>query len=828
MARYKYTISIHYINGDSNLEIKSENIKKLFIDNDYVNKNMPTMYCTLSLDKNFYDMMLLNASTATLLLSVYKMDVDDSTATKTVVYNDNCEYFVKGDINYNKEIDYSGDNSKKEDIYKEAYIGLMFKSCIERNKQTNNTTIKDSTMMNAVGSYLQSVPTLIEPFTYNDKIAQLVVPPQTSLANTIAFFNNVKVFYPTKYRVYFEPDCLYLVSSSGKATQKSTDKYPTVRFTIRAINDTYANTLGMQESGDEKCYSIDVNVKDTVYNIDNDTAKGFNNIASIINPSKSHSLSALSSVQNVMTDINNITGGISKVVNDQLSLLKDIPSSLSNMKVVFNKSVNTTGTLSAGNVSAIKSAITAIQAMPEKDTTSTGSGGTSTTTKGLSADAKKKIVDQLNKYVDDINSNSSEYQKLNTNFASEMNGMLKNVSSVTNVPSLLKCVQSINAQDNIGLVKGSILSIKSLVSTSSTNCTNKLMPAVNQGQAIISDSEAAISVISSSGIEAAKVDSSISTLQKNNAALKEEVNTVSIQLGKYSDFPIKIGNMTEGFAPYVQKLENVNINLKAQFTSLKNDISTIGTEAKSLLKSITDSGTAAIKQLKEDGLSLAALTDIKNDVNAVRNLESIGKLGISKFDIKLNFGKSNGTGTNIYKITNDNANKIKNIKSELENSLNAFIINKNDLDVSALNMNLEYIIKNYDSHSNKDGRFLLDRKLEIYVREDDKFVCCTQLAFRKLADDTTGASAAAKNTSISSNIETTEMKATKSAEELVSNAETIFANIKKSGYSLNSILSNAEKINEVNKAYKSMTQAPDSMSSNDKTIKDIEAMTTMH
>ena len=66
------------------------------------------------------------------------------------------------------------------------------------------------------------------------------------------------------------------------------------------------------------------------------------------------------------------------------------------------------------------------------------------------------------------------------------------------------------------------------------------------------------------------------------------------------------------------------------------------------------------------------------------------------------------------------------------------------------------------------------------------------------------------------------------AEELVSNAETIFANIKKSGYSLDSILSNAEKINEVNKAYKNMTQSTGSMSYNDKITKSIESMTVLH
>jgi hypothetical protein len=112
-------------------------------------------------------------------------------------------------------------------------------------------------------------------------------------------------------------------------------------------------------------------------------------------------------------------------------------------------------------------------------------------------------------------------------------------------------------------------------------------------------------------------------------------------------------------------------------------------------------------------------------------------LGIPKIDAKLNIGGSledDVAKNKIVRINNDNPNMVKNMKADLETSSTLLSINKNDLDTSALTINKEYIIKNYDVHSDKDGRFLLARKREIYMREDTSFVMNTILEFKKLKD----------------------------------------------------------------------------------------------
>ena len=76
----------------------------------------------------------------------------------------------------------------------------------------------------------------------------------------------------------------------------------------------------------------------------------------------------------------------------------------------------------------------------------------------------------------------------------------------------------------------------------------------------------------------------------------------------------------------------------------------------------------------------------------------------------------------------------KNVKSELESMINQLSVNKYDLDPSVFTPNKRYLVKNYDAHNNKDGKFLLNKKTEVYVREDDTFTCNTMLDLCKVVE----------------------------------------------------------------------------------------------
>ena len=746
MARFKYYIEMNYLPGNDAakaIKIASENIRKLFIDHNFVESNMPTMYCMLNVDKSLFDKIVLGAKTDTVVLTVYKSNISTNAETKEIVYTGVCEYFLNHDINYNKDIDYSDYSNakdKRKDVYTEVNIGLMFKECIERNKQTNNKTVKDSTMMNIVASLFTGQPALIEAFTYNDKFDQLIVPPQETLSKAVAFLNDTKVFYDTQYRLFFEPDCAYLVSSSGKPVAKKDDKYDTVRFIIHNPSDRRAAIVGMQEDSKSKSYVIQINALDTRYNVDANMGKQFNSIEAIINPGKEQSLAALSSMQKVMNDINQIGSGIQTVVKDSLKDLERIPSVMSKMKTGFNKiDLDSDGTSTAA-VKAMDELIKQINAMPDEDkTTTTGSdsSATTTTTKGLSKEKKKEYTDTIAADKEIVKKNVKNYKNIHKDYSKSMKTTTGIMGAITGMPGILGGVSPINAQGNIGELKNAMKFIKSDSNDLALQCTNVLMPYSNVMNSAASACTSALKMVEYSGIEADKVKDPVETLKDCKTTFSGYASTTSLNISTQAGFPLQFKNMQVDFEPYVQKMSNVSVNLKAQFTTLKQDMETVGENAKSMLKTIQNAGNDAASILKSNNLSLSSLKDLKNDINAVKDIASIGKLGISKLNFKLDFGKGgSGTGAAIYKIKNDNPNKLKNIKFEMENKLNTFSLNKNDLDISVFNINKKFIIKNFDAHTDKDGTFLLDRKIEIFMREDDKFLCNCQMQFRLIPSNT--------------------------------------------------------------------------------------------
>ena len=85
-------------------------------------------------------------------------------------------------------------------------------------------------------------------------------------------------------------------------------------------------------------------------------------------------------------------------------------------------------------------------------------------------------------------------------------------------------------------------------------------------------------------------------------------------------------------------------------------------------------------------------------------------------------------------MPNDNTNLLKQLKHQVELSASRISVNKNDLDTTVLTPNKVYTIKNYDTHSKEDGKFLLTKKREIYIRTDDTFTLNTILELQKLPD----------------------------------------------------------------------------------------------
>lgn len=85
------------------------------------------------------------------------------------------------------------------------------------------------------------------------------------------------------------------------------------------------------------------------------------------------------------------------------------------------------------------------------------------------------------------------------------------------------------------------------------------------------------------------------------------------------------------------------------------------------------------------------------------------------------------------RIQNENVNMAKNIRAASESNTYTVQLYKDNIDGSVFNPNLEYVIRNYPGYSNRDGRFLLLSKDEVFFREDVEFAGTTVFTFKFLA-----------------------------------------------------------------------------------------------
>ena len=87
------------------------------------------------------------------------------------------------------------------------------------------------------------------------------------------------------------------------------------------------------------------------------------------------------------------------------------------------------------------------------------------------------------------------------------------------------------------------------------------------------------------------------------------------------------------------------------------------------------------------------------------------------------------------RLPNDNTTLLNNIKSDMNNSMTTIMVSKSDIDMSIFTINKKYFIKATDTYGDSyNGEYLLIRKREIYIREDDTFTGDVALTFNKLSD----------------------------------------------------------------------------------------------
>ena len=490
--KYEYDISMKWTNTDDKgavdtFDISPDNIVMLSMDNNYEEALMPVMYARLSIDKKDMDKMVQHAKTATIIMTLSKMkaekDSTDGTEKGKAItpYSGEMSYFIDKDINYNTDIDYAGFNKDTSDKLETFAIGLMFKECITANKQTNNTTFINTDPFNAILSFIKSTPLLVEKFDHNEPIPQLIVPPQESLYKTVEFFNNTAVFYNTDYRFYIEPGCIYLQSTSGNPVQKSSEPATDVLFDIKAVDDETAEIEGLMYDDEKKLYMATLNVKDTVYRIDNNTTKLYNQIATILDPSKNNTIVMLDQVNEAMNKIKKTVNSIKSTIVDKAKQMAGIPSDTYDQECKLKDHAIQAQSIADKCTTEVTKGINIVKAIPEN----TGSES-ATNQYVLSAKDKKMYLEKLDKKFKELEEAKKSIPKVPEEFGKNKQLLTQAMGKLTGLSGLLGGVSPINAPDNIDATKKELDQTKETIAKQEKELTTIVQKEV-EAQAKIVD-----------------------------------------------------------------------------------------------------------------------------------------------------------------------------------------------------------------------------------------------------------------------------------------------------------------------------------------------------
>ena len=773
--KYEYYIDLYYNCKDYNEPklIDQKNIKSLTIYKEYDKYNMPIATMNLHIDKKFADNIIKNSKTATMIMAVYKYQLDNNAAIKQLYFKHEFSYLTDDDTNKTEDIDYAKTDSKdedREDVYRILKLGLISKKLVDRNLSPNNATIYKSSMQNIIVDLLNiGEPLLIEPFTETELVEQLIIPPKESLSKTLDYLNTIRVFYNTGYRFFMDLDNIYLVSKSGKATLRNVDKYATIKFNLSDIGGKEEAILeGFRDDDKTKSYIVDIPTTDIKYGKDNITDKELNGFTAVIDASKTVQQSylknsrAFGGIFGVYQNIMNTMNAIKKVSSSVRQVVKNIHQTTDTIKGNFNQIVEQ----AKESKSVIDTVATQAEALL-RELPKTALDGTAEVV-GLDGVVRKSdtnIKDVLTNIIKHTvvmqTTSTNTVEKSEDKFSKFKEAYTGQIYHIENFGSLVGAISPINFTDNTAQLTKEVSKLPEKKEQSKIHFKESMTDFNTEYTKYITSNEIIVNSLNDTP------DKLFYVTKKDNTGKAIETHELDLralksnlpELVKNLDFSkMKLSDM-KGFAEQMKNSLKLNANvgdgLKKQIAATREipkDFSKQILEgANTYVKSLQDTKNIAIANTKNSIInttkSLGALKSNLSSlyqsgstaISGISDMSKVGTNGESMIDVALDLtdivedlGKRK-----LIRIPNDNMGLIKNFKHALELKSVYLSLSKQQLDNSIFNMNLKYLINNNTKEHKEDTTdYIMLSKIEVYTNQGERFLATTNMTFAKLPKST--------------------------------------------------------------------------------------------
>ena len=773
--KYEYYIDLYYNCMDYKEPklIDQKNIKSLTIYKEYDKYNMPIATMNLHIDKKFADNIIKNSKTATMIMAVYKYQLDNNAAIKQLYFKHEFSYLTDDDTNKTEDIDYAKTDSKdedREDVYRILKLGLISKKLVDRNLSPNNATIYKSSMQNIIVDLLNiGEPLLIEPFTETELVEQLIIPPKESLSKTLDYLNTIRVFYNTGYRFFMDLDNIYLVSKSGKATLRNVDKYATIKFNLSDIGGKEEAILeGFRDDDKTKSYIVDVPTTDIKYGKDNITDKELNGFTAVIDASKTVQQSylknsrAFGGIFGVYQNIMNTMNAIKKVSSSVRQVVKNIHQTTDTIKGNFNQIVEQ----AKESKSVIDTVATQAEALL-RELPKTALDGTAEVV-GLDGVVRKSdtnIKDVLTNIIKHTvvmqTTSTNTVEKSEDKFGKFKEAYTGQIYHIENFGSLVGAISPINFTDNTAQLTKEVSKLPEKREQSKIHFKESMTDFNTEYTKYITSNEIIVNSLNDTP------DKLFYVTKKDNTGKAIETHELDLralksnlpELVKNLDFSKMKLNDMKGFAEQMKNSLKLNANvgdgLKKQIAATREipkDFSKQILEgANTYVKSLQDTKNIAIANTKNSIINTTkSLGALKSNlsllyqsgstaISGISDMSKVGTNGESMIDVALDLtdivedlGKRK-----LIRIPNDNMGLIKNFKHALELKSVYLSLSKQQLDNSIFNMNLKYLINNNTKEHKEDTTdYIMLSKIEVYTNQGERFLATTNMTFAKLPKST--------------------------------------------------------------------------------------------
>lgn len=321
---YRYDITMTYYEDKKEHIFNKKNIHNLLIDYDYENKNRPMIFLSVSIDKNILDHMILNKENGFVVLDISKYKKGYSNRIKEKYIKDKFLYFIDDTgINKTKSIDYAGDESDREDKFVIVKIGLMKKETIDNNKVLINDIVQNTTMINIIYKYMNHMNLLIEPLDNNKIMNNFIIPPITTITNFIKYLDKNVNLYNTKYRLFFDHDITYLISSKGNPIKSKKDDMNSFIIYVKDNMTRESKEQGIFIDRLNGRYEINVDSTDVEVYKDKDTVKSTTSVIAVDSEGNTNKVNITDSDVDKI-HVKRITNSNLEYINNEVDNIKDL------------------------------------------------------------------------------------------------------------------------------------------------------------------------------------------------------------------------------------------------------------------------------------------------------------------------------------------------------------------------------------------------------------------------------------------------------------------------------------------------------------------------